>query len=104
MENEEEYFCEHCLHDVTLTEGNTCPVCGTDLSQKIKNYSIKQIEKKLKKEKIVQFDHESGCAPHPDHSDVVIYDENEKAEISLRKVYEDVEQLKKEIEVLKEEK
>jgi len=32
MKNEEEYFCEDCSHYVTLTELNTCPVCGADLS------------------------------------------------------------------------
>ena len=94
MENEKEYFCEHCSHDVTLTELNTCPVCGADLSQPADSEVFQDIQKKLK----------SGEAeylvPEP-YGDVVISDENTR--ISLRKVYEDVERLKKEIELLKEE-
>ena len=85
MENEKEYFCEHCSHDVTLTGLNTCPVCGADLSELVKGPALTEISLEI-------------TSPECDY---VILDKDNK--ISLRKVYEDVEKLKKEIEVLKEE-
>ncbi len=85
MKNEKEYFCEHCSHDVTLTELYGCPVCGADLSQLVKGPPLTEISLEI-------------TSPECDY---VIHDKDNK--ISLRKIYEDVEKIKEEIKKWNEE-